>query len=122
MRRHFDKAVAIAAIHSELSHVNVVRKRHRLDRLITDTGIFWRDVVPRGRTQAARDQDAGDRHLQWQPIAPAWKEICHKISGCPVRTNTAANLETNPNHAQDVHTSKSSLYESKLARQKKTGR
>src|SRR5712691_6331274 len=119
MRRHFNKAVTIAAIHPELGHVNIVRKRHRLDRLITDPGIFWRYVIPRSRTQAARDQDAGNRHLQWQPIAPAWKKICHKISGCPVRANTAANLETNPNHFEDVRTSTSSLYESKFARQKK---
>src|SRR5437870_5653484 len=122
MRRYFDEAVTIAAIHPELGDVNVVRKRHRLDRLITHPGIFWRDVIPRGRSQAARDQDAGNRHLQRQPVAPAWKEIRHKTSGRPARANTAANLETNSNHSQDVRASTSSLYESKFARQKKTGR
>src|SRR5205085_3460372 len=122
MRRHFDKAVAITAVHSELSHVNIVWKRHRLDRLITDPGIFWRDIIPRGRGQSARDQDAGDRHLQRQPVRPAWEEVRHKISGCPVRASTAANLETNSTRSQDVRTSKTSFYESKFARQKKTGR
>ena len=77
LRRHFDKAVAIAAIHSELGHVNVVRERHRLDRLIAYLGIFWRDVIPRRRAQSARDQNAGDCHLQRQPVAPAWKEVRH---------------------------------------------
>src|SRR6266513_902302 len=115
MRCHFDKVMAITAIQPELGHVDVVRERHRLDRLITDTGIFWRNVIPGGRGQSARDQNAGDRHLQRQPIAPAWKEIRHKISGRPVRANTAANLETNSNPFQDVHTSKPSLYESKFA-------
>jgi len=33
------------------------------------------------------------------------------ISGSPVRTNTAANLETNSNRSQDVHTSKPSFYD-----------
>src|ERR1700737_1055067 len=122
MRRDFDKAVAITAIHPELGHVDVVRKRHRLDRLIADAGIFWRDVIPRGRGQSAGDQDASNRHLQRQPVAPAWKEIRHKISGRPASPDTAATLETNSTHSQDVRTSKTSLYESKFARQKKTRR
>src|SRR5258707_1352679 len=122
MRRHFDKAVAIATVHPELRHVNVVRERHRLDRLIADAGIFWRNVIPRGGGQSARDQDAGNRHLQRQPIAPAWEEIRHKISRRPASAQTAANLETNSNRFQDVRTSKPSFYESKFARQKKTRR
>jgi len=78
MRRHFDKAVAVAAIHPKLGNVNIVRERHRLDRLITDAGVFWGNVVPGGRGQSARDQNAGDSHLQREPVRPAWKEIRHK--------------------------------------------
>jgi hypothetical protein len=48
--------------------------------------------------------------LQRQPVRPAWKEIRHKISGGPARASTAANLETNSNHSQDVRASKPSLY------------
>src|SRR6267143_2418287 len=120
MRRHFDKAMAVAAIHPKLGDVNVVRERHRLDRLVADPRIFWRNVIPRGRGQSAGDQDASNRHLQRQPVAPAWKEIRHKISGGPFRANTAANLETNSNHSQDVRASKPSFYESKFARQNKS--
>src|ERR1700720_1261391 len=114
MRRDFDKAVAITAIHPELGHVDIVWKRHWLDRLITDPRIFWRDVIPRGRGQSADDQNSADRHLQRQPVAPAWKEICHKISGRPASPDTAATLETNSRPSQDVRTSMPSLYESKF--------
>ena len=43
-----DEAVAITAIHSELRHVDVVRKRHWLNRLVADPGVFWRRVIPGG--------------------------------------------------------------------------
>src|SRR6266480_3883895 len=105
MRRHFDEAVAVTAIHPELGHVDIVRERHRLDRLIANAGIFWCDVIPGGRSKSARVQNPGYRHLQRQPVAPAWKEIRHKISGPLARANPAANLETNSKHFQDVRTS-----------------
>ncbi len=54
MGGHFDEAVAITAIHPQLSDVDVVRERHRLDRLVTDLGIFGRYVIPRGRGQARK--------------------------------------------------------------------
>src|SRR5438067_6622359 len=94
MRRHLHKTVAVTAIHPQLGNVDIVWKRHRLDWLITDPGIFRRNVVPGGGGQTAHDQNAGDRHLQRQPIAPAWKKVRHRISGRPVWPNTAANLKT----------------------------
>src|SRR5216684_5194099 len=93
MRRYFDKAVAVTAIHPELRNVNVVRERHRLDRLITDARVFRRHVVPRCRCQPADNDHTRDGHLQWQPIAPAWKKIRHKISGLPRCPTAAANLK-----------------------------
>ena len=68
LRRDIDKAVAITAIHSQLGNVNVVRERHRLDRLVTDLGIFRRDVIPGAGGKAADYHHAANGQLEWQPI------------------------------------------------------
>ena len=77
VRRYFHEAVTIPAIHSQLRDVNVVRKRHRLDRLIPDFGVLWRDVIPCSGGQSTNDHDAANHELDRHPIRPAWKEICH---------------------------------------------
>ena len=81
VRRHFDKTVAIPAIHPELRHMNVVGKRHRLDWLVTDPRIFWRYVVPGCAGQAAGEHDRTDRHFQRQPVRPARKKVRHTLRG-----------------------------------------
>ena len=48
LRGHIHKAVTIPAIHPQLGHVNIVRKRHRLDRLVSDFRVLRRGVIPRG--------------------------------------------------------------------------
>ena len=68
MRPDFDEAVAIPAVHSQLGYVNVVRKRHRLDWLITDLGIFRRHVVSGAGGQTAHDHKAANRQFERQPI------------------------------------------------------
>ena len=80
MRRDIHEAVAIAAIHPELRDVEIVRERHRLNRLISHPRIFWRHVIPRGRRQPAHNKDSADRELERQPVTPAWKKIRHKRS------------------------------------------
>ena len=81
LSRHFHEAVTIATIHPQLCHVNIVRKRHRLGRLVSDLGIFRRCVIPRGGGQAANDHNDADDHLDRYPIRPAWKEIGHVLDG-----------------------------------------
>ncbi len=88
VRRHFHKAVTISAIHPQLCNVNVVRKRHRLDRLISYFCVFWRAVIPRGASQSTREHDAADQELDWHPIRPAWKEICHDYLSADGLTNS----------------------------------
>ena len=78
--RHFNKAVAIAAIHSQLSHVDVVRKRHWLDRFVADLCVLRRCVIPGCRRQSADCNDAADYQFERYPISPAWKEVGHGIS------------------------------------------
>ena len=68
LRRDIDKAVAVTAIHSQLGNVNIVGKRDRLDRLVTDLGVFRGDVIPGAGGEAADYHHAADGQLQWQPI------------------------------------------------------
>ena len=46
MACNLHKTVAIAAIHTELLHMNRVRKRNRLVRLITDARVLRSEVIP----------------------------------------------------------------------------
>ena len=100
--RHFDKTVAIAAIHPQLSHVNVMRKRHRLNRLISDARVFRRYVIPSCPGQSESEQHRADRHLQRQPIRPARKKVRHKISKRDRDRAMAAGLTTNQDCAQNM--------------------
>ena len=75
--RHIDEAVAVTAIHSELGHVKIMRKRYRLDRFVPDPRVFWRHVIPCAGCQSADNEDAADHNFQRQPVRPAWKKICH---------------------------------------------
>ena len=77
LRGHFHEAVTVPAIHTQLGNVNIVRKRHRLDRLVSDFGVFRRSVIPRGCGQATSNHNHTDDHLDRYPIRPAWKEIGH---------------------------------------------
>ena len=79
LRGHFHEAVTIPAIHSELGHVNIVRKRHRLDRLISDLRVLRRGVIPCRASQTTDDYNHADGYLERYPIRPAWKEIRHGV-------------------------------------------
>jgi len=103
LRGHFHKAVTIPAIHPQLGHVNIVRKRDRLDRLVSDFGVLRRGVVPRGPGQGTSDHNHADDHLEGYPIRPAWKEIGHGARRPPRRRRCAADtLPMEQNCAQDV--------------------
>src|ERR1041384_5626881 len=95
MGRHFDKAVAVPAIHSQLRHMDIVRKRDRLDRLIADPRAFWCAVIPGRSGQSAHDESPADRHLKWQPIAPTREKVRHKLSQRDRLGSATTNLRTN---------------------------
>lgn len=61
MRGYVDKTMTISAVHPELRNMKIMRKRHWLDWLIPDAGIFRRDVIPRARCQAADNDNATNR-------------------------------------------------------------
>ena len=94
LRCHLHKAVTIPAIHSELRDVNIVRKRHWLDRLVADFRVFWRRVIPRRCGQSADDHNAADQELERQPIRPAWKKICHNYESATAATDVGATSAT----------------------------
>ena len=102
MRGHFHETVTIPAIHPQLGHVNIVRKRHRLDRLVSDFCIFRCCVIPRGGGQAASNHNGADEELDRNPIRPAWKEIGHGAKRPPRRCYAAAKLPMNENCGRDV--------------------
>ncbi len=74
--RFFHAVVAIPAIHAELARMNPMRKRHRLDGLITHTRVFGREV----NRHACRDASAGERRSdeqqQRQTVCPFRKNHC----------------------------------------------
>lgn len=67
--RHFHKAVTIATIHSQLRDVYIVRKRHRLDRLIADLRVLRRRIIPGRRRQSTGGNDATDQQFDRYPVA-----------------------------------------------------
>ena len=58
--------VAISAGHAKLAHMELVRKRHGLCWLVTDTSIFGREVVP-NEGHKAYDQQSGRDGDHTQP-------------------------------------------------------
>jgi len=112
LRRHIHEAVTIPTIHPQLGHMNIMRKRHRLDRLVSDFCVLRRGVIPRSPGQATSDHNHADDHLERYPIRPAWKEIGHSARPRPRRCCTAARspaanssrgeLSTNENCSQDM--------------------
>jgi hypothetical protein len=102
LRGDFHETVTIPAIHPQLGHVNIVRKRHRLDRLVSDFCVLRRGVIPCGPSQATNDHNHADDHLEGYPIRPAWKEIGHGVKRPPHRRCAAAKLPMNENCGRDV--------------------
>jgi hypothetical protein len=94
LRGHFHETVTIPAIHSQLGHVNIVRKGHGLDRLVSDFCVLRRGVIPCGPSQATSDHNYADDHLEGYPIRPAWKEIGHGAKRPPRRHCAAAKSAT----------------------------
>ena len=77
LRRDFDKAVTISAVHPQLRHVDIVRKWHRLDRLISHLRVFRRHVIPCRARQSADEHNAAKHKLDRHPVRPTWKKIRH---------------------------------------------
>ena len=94
-----DAGVAVAAIHSQLAGMRRVRKRHRLDRLITHPRVFGCKIIPDTRRHgAAHQQKAGDNHHR-QPVGPLWEDGRH-----PGPSLTSRNSVAHSSKAQTART------------------
>ena len=94
-----DAGVAVAAIHSQLAGMRRVRKRHRLDRLITHPRVFGCKIIPDTRRHgAAHQQKAGDNHHR-QPVGPLWEDGRHPGPSLTSRYSVAHSSK-----AQTAHT------------------
>ncbi len=94
VRGHFHETVTIPAIHPQLGYVNIVRKRHRLDRLISNFCVLRCGVIPCGPSQSTCNYNQADEQLDRYPIRPAWKEIGHGARRSRRRCCAAANSAT----------------------------
>lgn len=97
--RNIDVGMTIPAIHAELGHMDVVRERHRLNRLISRPHVLRREVIPVERRNCSSNDQEAKSDLQRQIIRPARKNISHATSeiGLNVREHemrreTATNL------------------------------
>ena len=69
--------MAIAAIHPELIDVDIVLKMDGLDRLVSDSSVFWGEIVgDPSRDGGSQDGDA-DENLEREMIRPAREDIGH---------------------------------------------
>ena len=72
--------MAISAIHSELSDMNIVGKRNRLDRLISHAHIIGSQIIPISRRSCTTQDEEAEYDLYGQVIRPARKDISHATS------------------------------------------
>ena len=110
--------MAVAAINSQLAIVDGVREPDGLDRLIADTRVFRRDVIPGRGGQTTNRHDGADRELEREPVRPAWKEIRHKKS---VRPRRSAAQTTSENFCETIKQVQRSRVNVRFARAKRTG-
>src|SRR6476659_4766218 len=81
MRGDFHKAVTIPAVHSELLHVEVVRKGNRLGRLIANSRIFRSKVVRYAAGYRRAQYRDTHRQLPRKLIRPLREEVGHRSVG-----------------------------------------
>ena len=58
--RHLDEAMAVAAVHPKLLHVQGVGEGNRLIGLVADTCILWREIIPDPQRDGPTDHQAAD--------------------------------------------------------------
>ena len=80
MAGDLDEAVTITAIHSQLLYVKGMGEGNRLVRLVADSGVLGREVIPDPQGDGGADHQAADEQLKRQPIGPSREKIRH--SGC----------------------------------------
>lgn len=75
------EAMAIAAIHAQLLHVDHVREWNRLRGLVADACKFGCEIISQPAGDRGNDRAYADHQLQGKPVCPFWKKICHLVRG-----------------------------------------
>ena len=75
----FDKAVAVAAIHAKLFHVEGMGERDRLVGLIAHSAVFRGEIIPDSESDGGTRNQAANKQLERKPIGPSGKEIRHRV-------------------------------------------
>ena len=71
------EAMAVAAVHPELLHVQGMGEGYWLIGLIADASVLRREIVPDPESDGSTDHQAADKQLERKPIGPSGKEIRH---------------------------------------------
>ena len=101
VRRHFDEAVAITAIHPELRDVH-----DRAETAPAGSACNRRACISASRNTRSRrssrshDHDPADRDLERQPICPAREKIRHTLRKCARVQATVASSKDGANENQ----------------------
>ena len=56
-------AMAVAAVQPELSDVQIMAKRHRLGRFVTNSIVFWGEIIGNAHNDTQNEQAATNRQL-----------------------------------------------------------
>jgi streptomycin 6-kinase len=76
--RVLDEAVAITAIHAELTHMKTVIKMNRLGRLITDPSGLGGRVIRDPGDHCDTKNAKTDRNFERREVDPTGKKVCHR--------------------------------------------
>ncbi len=74
--------MAVAAVHLELTGVELVAEGHRLDRPVAHVGVFGREVVPdEGDAHDGSDSEPGDR-VERCFVGPLREDLRQRLASC----------------------------------------
>ena len=79
-RSTFNRAVAIPAVHTHLTRMQLVAERDRLFGGVSDVGPFGGEKIPNKKNSADKNNGSTNRDERWDPIGPLRKNGCHSIT------------------------------------------
>ncbi len=80
VRRNFNEVMAITAVKAKIVGMDFMAERNRLDRLITNVGIPWREVIPYYADNSDNNNEKRGGSIKWKPIGPFRKDLRQLIS------------------------------------------
>lgn len=79
-RRPFNIAVTITAVHTQITGMQLMAKRHRLCRTVSDIGVLWRPIIPE-KSHSSNSQNGYSRQKHCRKfVSPLWKYLRQKES------------------------------------------